>query len=137
MPPIMAAHATKWSQSAISLAQEGHVLGVALHEAVSRVVLVALLERSVLGVVVETDHLMARVEQLLDQIAGDEAGRAGHQDLHERLPPAATGRQLHTSITVGRAGTDSVRYAAWGTPTNSTSASASTRSSGTSRGSFT
>ena len=40
MPPIIAAAATTWSQSAASCATQRRILGVALDEAVARVLVV-------------------------------------------------------------------------------------------------
>ena len=41
-----------------------------------------LLQLAVLGEVVEADDLVAGLQQLFDQIAADEAGRAGDEDFH-------------------------------------------------------
>jgi hypothetical protein len=59
------------------LGQQGRVLGVALDETVARVVVEAALERPVLAVVVDADDLVAGVQQVGNQVAGDEACRAG------------------------------------------------------------
>ena len=64
------------------LAQQRRVLGVALDEAVARVVVVALGEPPVLAEVVEADDLVAGLEQFRDEVAVDEAGGAGDQDPH-------------------------------------------------------
>ena len=57
------------------LAQEGDILGVALVEGIVRMVLVAALDPAVLREVVDADHLVALVEEVLHEVAGDEARR--------------------------------------------------------------
>ena len=84
---MIAAPATKWSQSASRSLQQADVLGVALDAPVARVVVVGLVERAVLREVVEPDDLVARREQLLDEVAGDESGGAGDEDLHASRSP--------------------------------------------------
>ena len=70
----------------VAVARElGHqrdVLGVALDEAVAGMVVVGAPHRAVLAEVVDAHHLVTGGEQLGDQVAADEAGRAGDQDLH-------------------------------------------------------
>ena len=73
MPPIMAAPAMKWSQSLEQLGHEVDVAGVALDEAVVGVVVVGLGDLAVLGVVVDADDRVARGQELLDDVAADEA----------------------------------------------------------------
>ena len=58
------------------------VLRVALDEAIARVVVVRLRQAAVLAEVVEADDLVARLEQVRDEVAVDEAGGAGDKDLH-------------------------------------------------------
>ena len=88
MPPISAAPAMKWSQSGEQLGHQVDVAGVALDEPVARVVVVGLRDLAVLGVVVDADDLVAAPQQLLDDVAADEAGRAADQDLHRASAPA-------------------------------------------------
>ena len=64
------------------LGQQRHVLGVALDEAVARVVVVRLGQPAVLREVVEPDDVVARLEQLGHEIAIDEPGGAGDEDAH-------------------------------------------------------
>ena len=64
------------------------VLGVALDEPVARMVVVRLREPAVLREVVEPDDLVAGLEQLRDEVAVDEPGRAGDEDLHRWMPCA-------------------------------------------------
>ena len=62
--------------------QLGHqlgVAGVALDEVVVRVVVVGLRDRPVLREVVEPDDLVAAAQQLLDDVAADEAGRSSDE----------------------------------------------------------
>ena len=42
-------------------------------------------DRTVLGEVVEADHLVPALEQLLDDVAADEPGRARDEHLHAGL----------------------------------------------------
>ncbi len=62
--------------------QQADVLGVALDEAIGGMFERCLLERAVLGEIVEADHFVAGLQQLFHQIAADEAGRAGDQYFH-------------------------------------------------------
>ena len=64
------------------LAHERGVLGVALDEAVARMVVVGLRQAAVLAEVVEADDLVAGLEQLRDEVAVDEPGGAGDEDPH-------------------------------------------------------
>jgi hypothetical protein len=66
------------------LCDERRILRIALHEPVARVLVVRLDQRAVLAEVIETDDLVAGVEQLGHQVAVDEAGRAGDQDAQVR-----------------------------------------------------
>ena len=84
-------------QSAASSRQQRGVLGVALDEAVARVVVVRLGQPAVLREVVETDDLVAGLEQLRDEIAVDEPGGAGDEDPHQSRMPSP--RAPHTSTT--------------------------------------
>jgi hypothetical protein len=59
------------------LGQEWRVFGVALDEVVARVAVKAAFERPVLGVVVDADDLVAGVEQVGDEVAGNEPSCAG------------------------------------------------------------
>ncbi len=86
MPPIIAAAATNWSQSAASSCRSADVLGVALDEAVARMVVVRLGQPAVLAEVVEADDLVAGLEQLGDEVAVDEPGGAGDEDSHQAAP---------------------------------------------------
>ena len=81
MPPISAAPAMKWSQSASSFCHQRRRRGVVLVEVVVGVVVVGLLDLAVLGVVVDADDPVAAAEELLDDVAADEAGRARYEDL--------------------------------------------------------
>jgi hypothetical protein len=65
--------------------EELGVLGVALDEPVARVVVVGLRQPAVLREVVDADDLVAGLEQLRDEVAADEPGRAGDEDPHARL----------------------------------------------------
>jgi hypothetical protein len=61
--------------------EQPDVARVTLDERVRRVVVVGLPHLPVLRVVVQADHGVAPVEQLLDDVAADEAGRTRHQHL--------------------------------------------------------
>ena len=69
------------------IAEEIGILGVAGDPAVTGIGVVRPLERAVLRIVVEADHLVTGRQQLLDEIAGDEPGGACHEDLHVRHAP--------------------------------------------------
>ncbi len=72
--------------------QQPGVLRVALHEPVAGMVVVRTDERPVLAEVVDADDVVAGLEQLGDEIAVDEAGGAGDEDLHvgiDLLPEVA------------------------------------------------
>ena len=67
------------------IGQQAGIARVALDEVVIRVIVEAVLHRPVLGEVVDADHSVAPVEQLLHYVAADEAGRAGDKNLrHEQ-----------------------------------------------------
>ena len=57
--------------------QELRVFGVAFDQAVARIVVKCAPHRAVLAEVVDTDNLVAGVNQLGDEISADESGRAG------------------------------------------------------------
>jgi hypothetical protein len=69
------------------LGEELRVFGVALDETVARVVVEAALERTVLGVVVDADDLVAGVEQVGDEIPGNKPGSAGDENSQSRMGP--------------------------------------------------
>ena len=79
MPPMRAAPADEVVAVGQQLRHQAGVLGVAAHEAVALMVLIALLDLPVLREVVEAHDLVAEIEQVLDQVAADEAGGAGDQ----------------------------------------------------------
>ena len=56
------------------------IRGITLDQRIRRIIVVALGNPSVFGVVVNSDDLMAATQQLLDDIPTNEAGRAGDQD---------------------------------------------------------
>ena len=81
------------------LAEQGGVLRVALDEPIARVVVVGLDQASVLGEVVQSDDLVAGLEQLRDEVAVDEAGCAGDEDTHQsRIPPPRAPQTSTTSL---------------------------------------
>jgi hypothetical protein len=80
------------------------ITGIAFDEVVRGVVVVGLGNPSVLRIVVDADDLVTAAEELLDQVAADEPGRTGHQDLHER--PFIFSRSCSTV----RAGPNANRY---------------------------
>ena len=59
------------------LCEELRVFGVAFDQAVVRIVVKCAPHRAVLAEVVDTDNLVAGVNQLGDEISADESGRAG------------------------------------------------------------
>ena len=62
--------------------EQACILGVALNEAVRRMLQRLLMNRAVFGEIIEADDLMTGVEQLFHEIAADEAGGAGDEDFH-------------------------------------------------------
>ena len=104
-----------------------------LDEAVGGIVVIGALDRPVLRVVVDADDLVPRREQLRDQVAVDEPGSAGDEDLHSWMPPPIAPQTSTTS----RPRTSSERYAAWGAPRTRISLAARTSSSGMRRPSTT
>ena len=116
------------------LLQQADVLGVAGDAAVARVGVVAALDGPVLGVIVEADDLVSRRQEFLDQIARDESGRAGDEDLHDGNTPLPKTFQM--SMTGLESGSASRRYSRCGAPTNSSSERATTSSSGRKQGSW-
>src|SRR5262249_36194925 len=115
------------------LGHQGDVLRVALDEPVARVDVVGLGQPAVLAEVVEPDHLVARIEQLGDEIAVDEPRGAGDEDLHRRMPDPRAPQMSTTSLPP----TWRPRYALWGTPSTRTSLSWSTQSRVVRRSSWT
>jgi hypothetical protein len=89
------------------VAEQADVLGVALDLAEVGVVTEGPLDGAVLGEVVEADDLMSGPQQILDQIARDEPGRAGDEDLHVRLAPRP--RKFQISIITLCSGIANVR----------------------------
>ncbi len=83
--------------AADQLPEEIHVLGVSLHQPVTRVVVVALADRAVLAEVVQPDDLVTGLQQLGHQVAVDEAGCAGDEDAHQRRIPPPTAPQTSTT----------------------------------------
>ena len=75
--------------------QQPDVLGVAADEAIAGIGLAGLTQFAVLGEVVQPDDVMALGQQLLDQVAADEAGGPGDQNLHRLSLP----RKSKTSMT--------------------------------------
>ena len=59
------------------LCEELRVFGVAFDQAVAGIVVEGVCNRPVLAEVVDTDNLVAGVNQLGDEIPADESGRAG------------------------------------------------------------
>ena len=110
------------------LGQEGGVLGVALHQAVGGMAVVGPAHRAVLAEVVDADDRVAGPQQLRHQVAADEAGGAGDEDLQSRMPSPSR-FQMSTTVwpLVG-----SPLYARWGAARIRVSASARTCSRGTS-----
>src|SRR5208282_5463262 len=53
--------------------------------------------RTVLGKVVQADHLVARLEEFLDEIAADKTGGAGDKDSHDVFLVPKLGFWEHTS----------------------------------------
>ncbi len=94
---MIAAPATKWSQPSSRLADEPRVLGVADHGAVAGVGVERPLDGPVLREVVEPDDLVPGPHELLDQVAGDEPGRAGDEDLHASDAPFPKKFQMSTT----------------------------------------
>src|SRR5205085_10178204 len=69
------------------LGQQVGVLGVAFHEPVARVVVVAAPHGPVLAVIVEADDLVPGLEQLGDEVTADEARCSGDEDLQSLIGP--------------------------------------------------
>ena len=68
------------------LAEQVHVLGVALHQLIAGIAVIAALDGTVFAEVVDADNLVLVAQELGHQVAGDEAGRAGDEHLHKRMP---------------------------------------------------
>src|SRR5205085_2953519 len=64
------------------LREQRRILGIALDEAIGRVGVVGARHAAVLREVVDADDLVTRGQQLLDEIAADETGGAGDENLH-------------------------------------------------------
>jgi len=63
-------------------ADEFHVFGVTPHEAVSRMVAAGGPQLAIFGEIVEADDVPAGVQELADDVAADEPGGTGDEDLH-------------------------------------------------------
>jgi hypothetical protein len=83
------------------LRQEGDVLRVALGEAIARVTVIALLDPAVLREVVDPDDLVAVLQELGDEIAADESGGAGDENLQSRIPSPSAPQTSTTSRPAG------------------------------------
>ena len=70
----------------VAFAQQADILGIAVHKAVSGVSTGCLLDRSILGEIVEPHDLMAGLEELFDDVSTDEPGRACDENLHVKSP---------------------------------------------------
>src|SRR6185503_15176386 len=79
------------------LLDELDVLAVALDELVLGMAVVRLLHAPVLAEVVDAHDLVAVLEQLGDEIPGDESVRAGDEGLHRTLMPSRVMRQMSTT----------------------------------------
>ena len=66
------------------LSQERAILGVAFHEPIGGMIFVASRERAVLAEIVEADDLMPGLEELRDQIPGDETSCTRNEGPHLR-----------------------------------------------------
>ena len=134
---MIAAPATKWSQSASSVLQQVDVLGVAARRPGSAGGPRSCARRGpYLEKLSSPTTSWPGGEQLLDEVAGDEAGRAGDQDLHRRADGSLSAvGQFQTSTTGLSAGGSQLAVLAvrgrrrTGRPTR-----ASTSSSGTKAG---
>jgi hypothetical protein len=78
------------------------VFGVALDKAIAGMAVEAAADRSVLAEVVDADDLMTGLQQLGNEIAADEAGGAGDEDLQSLMGPvmpqmSTTSRPLSSS----------------------------------------
>ena len=60
------------------------VFGITLNEFVPRVAVIGFLERAILTEIVESDDLVIRPQEFLDQVAADEPRRAGNEYFHSR-----------------------------------------------------
>ena len=87
------------------LREERHVLGVALNEPVARVVVIRLGQAPVLAEVVHADDVVARSQQLGDEVAIDEPGSTGYEILM-----FSVGRLRHRT---GRTGSGCPCGSAW------------------------
>src|SRR5882762_2650518 len=70
--------------------QVGHqfrVFGVALNEVVARVLVEAAFDRAVFAEVVNSDNVVAGVQEIGDEISADEPRRASNEDLQSRIGP--------------------------------------------------
>ena len=73
--------------------QEIDIPSITFDEAVPGMVVIRPADRAVLGIVVDADHVMATIQQLLDHVATDESGRSSHQNgAHGILPRSAASR---------------------------------------------
>ena len=69
------------------LGQKFGVLGVAFHEPVARVAVIAAPHGPVLAVVVDAYDLVPGLEQLGDEVPADEAGRSRDENFQRRMGP--------------------------------------------------
>src|SRR5258708_1842675 len=81
---------------------QGHLLGIAAHEPVTGMVVEAAPHLAVLRVVVDPKDLVSGPQQLVDQVSGDESGRARNEDVHESSAPFP--KKFQMSITFLSAG---------------------------------
>ena len=73
------------------LGHEIDITTIAFNKGVALVVVIALGRRAIFGIVVDADNLVAGIEELGDDITGDETGRAGQQDFAHDDPSLLAG----------------------------------------------
>ena len=78
------------------------VLRIALDEAVAWVVVVRAGERAVLAEVVDPDDFVPVLQQVRHEVAVDEPGGAGDEDLHSRIPSPSAPQTSTTSLPVSK-----------------------------------
>src|SRR5438128_8298316 len=79
------------------LIEERRIFRVSSNEAVTRMIGVAALQRTVLREIVESDDFIIRAQQFLDEITGDEASCSSDENLHWRRAPLP--KKFQMSIT--------------------------------------
>src|SRR5438132_13678975 len=97
------------------VSEKSGVLDVAYDQSIARMIVERMANWPVLAEVVNTGHLVSGLQELLDEVAADEARGTCKQDVHAPYSLIPLPSTPHTSTTslpfVAR-----LRYASWGAP---------------------